>query len=76
MRKVPEAFFSELLVDDAENAGEVDHFQENWAKPMPAFPVERPNRFLAALHDESGKFNLNSLVTEVGAVNDKGKTMV
>ena len=38
--KSAEAFFSELLVDDAQNAAEVDHLQETWAKPMPAFPVE------------------------------------
>ena len=37
--KSAETFFSELLVEDAENAGDVDYLQENWAKPMPAFPV-------------------------------------
>ena len=38
--KSAELFFAELLQDDAKNAGQVDHSQENWAKPMPPFPVE------------------------------------
>lgn len=51
--KSAEAFFAELLKDDAENAAEVDHLQENWAQPMPAFPVE--DGFVAGvLSDESG----------------------
>ncbi len=29
--KSAEAFFAELLKDDAETAGQVDHLQENWA---------------------------------------------
>ncbi|TCB51389.1 general secretion pathway protein GspK [Acinetobacter sp. ANC 4779] len=70
--KSAEAFFSELLVDDAENAGEVDHLQENWAKPMPAFPVE--DGFVSGtLQDESGKFNLNSLVNNDGTANPQAK---
>ncbi|OAL79011.1 general secretion pathway protein GspK [Acinetobacter sp. SFB] len=70
--KSAEAFFSELLVDDAENAGEVDHLQENWAKPMPAFPVE--DGFVSGtLQDESGKFNLNSLVNKDGIPNPQAK---
>ena len=70
--KSAEAFFSELLVDDANNAGAVDHLQENWAKPMPAFPVE--DGFVSgALQDESGKFNLNSLVNDEGVPNPQAK---
>ena len=70
--KSAEAFFSELLVDDAENAAEVDHLQENWAKPMPAFPVE--DGFVSGtLQDESGKFNLNSLVNNDGTPNPQAK---
>ena len=70
--KSAEAFFSELLVDDAENAAEVDHLQENWAKPMPAFPVE--DGFISgSLQDESGKFNLNTLVNEQGIPNAQAK---
>ncbi|TCH64689.1 type II secretion system minor pseudopilin GspK [Acinetobacter sp. ANC 4862] len=70
--KSAEAFFSELLVDDAENAGDVDHLQENWAKPMPAFPVE--DGFVSGtLQDESGKFNLNSLVNNDGTPNPQAK---
>ncbi len=70
--KSAEAFFSEMLVNDAENAGDVDHLQENWAKPMPAFPVE-DGTVSGMLHDDSGKFNLNSLVTADDAVNEKAK---
>ncbi|MFZ0329896.1 MAG: type II secretion system minor pseudopilin GspK, partial [Acinetobacter bohemicus] len=70
--KSAEAFFSELLVDDANNAGVVDYLQENWAKPMPAFPVE--DGFVSGvLQDESGKFNLNSLVNDEGVPNPQAK---
>ena len=70
--KSAEAFFSELLVDDVNNAGAVDHLQENWAKPMPAFPVE--DGFVSGtLQDESGKFNLNSLVNDEGVPNPQAK---
>ena len=70
--KSAEAFFSELLVDDAKNAGDIDHLQENWAKPMPAFPVE--HGFVSGtLQDESGKFNLNSLVNNDGTANPQTK---
>ena len=70
--KSAEAFFSELLVDDADNAGAVDSLQENWAKPMPTFPVE--DGFVSGtLQDESGKFNLNSLVNDEGVPNPQAK---
>ncbi|RZJ21471.1 MAG: general secretion pathway protein GspK [Acinetobacter sp.] len=70
--KSAEAFFSELLVDDAENAGDIDHLQENWAKPMPAFPVE--DGFVSGtLEDQSGKFNLNILVNADGTPNPQAK---
>ncbi|MDM1274873.1 MULTISPECIES: type II secretion system minor pseudopilin GspK [Acinetobacter] len=70
--KSAEAFFAELLKDDAENAAEVDHLQENWAQPMPAFPVE--DGFVAGvLSDESGKFNLNALLNDNGNVNENAK---
>lgn len=70
--KSAEAFFSELLVDDAENAGDIDYLQENWAKPMPAFLVE--DGFVSGtLQDESGKFNLNSLVNVDGTANPQAK---
>lgn len=70
--KSAEAFFLELLQDDLQNAGEIDHLQENWAKPMPAFPVE--DGFVSGvLQDESGKFNLNSLIQDNGTPNLKAK---
>lgn len=70
--KSAETFFSELLVEDAENAGDIDYLQENWAKPMPAFPVE-DGYVTGQLYDESGKFNLNSLVDDSGQVNVAAK---
>lgn len=70
--KSAEVFFSELLQDDAKNAGQVDHLQENWAKPMPPFPVE-DGYVSGVLQDESGKFNLNSLLTPENQINEKAK---
>lgn len=70
--KSAEAFFAELLVDDAQNAADVDHLQETWAKPMPAFPVE--DGFVSGrLEDQSGKFNLNGLLKSDGTVNEAAK---
>ncbi|ENW82290.1 MULTISPECIES: type II secretion system minor pseudopilin GspK [unclassified Acinetobacter] len=63
--KSAEAFFSELLIQDSDNGGSIDHLQENWAKPMPSFPVE-DGSVSGKLLDESGKFNLNNLVKADG----------
>lgn len=70
--KSAEVFFLELLQDDTKNAGQVDHLQENWAKPMPPFPVE-DGYVSGVLQDESGKFNLNSLLTPENQINEKAK---
>lgn len=70
--KSAEAFFSELLIQDAQNSQNTDNLQEVWAKPMPAFPVE--GGFISGtLKDESGKFNLNSLFNSDGKVNEENK---
>lgn len=63
-----EAFFSELLKEDAKSTGDVDYLQEAWAKPMPALPVEG-GMISGLLLDESGKFNLNHLVNKDGSAN-------
>lgn len=63
--KSAEAFFSELLIQDSDNGNSVDHLQENWAKPMPSFPVDGGS-VQGRLVDESGKFNLNNLVKANG----------
>ena len=63
--KSAEAFFSELLIQDSDNGSSIDHLQENWAKPMPSFPVE-DGSVSGKLQDESGKFNLNNLVKADG----------
>lgn len=64
-----EAFYSEILVQDSENGKQADYLQETWAKPMPAFPVE-DGYVSGVLEDESGKFNLNSLLNNEGKPNE------
>lgn len=71
--KSAEAFFSELLIQDANNAGSVDHLKETWAQPMPPFPIE-DGSVSGRLIDESGKFNLNNLTTNEGKVNEAAKS--
>ncbi|MGL5159030.1 MAG: type II secretion system minor pseudopilin GspK, partial [Acinetobacter junii] len=70
--KSAEAFFSELLIQDSENAGNLDHLQESWAKPMPPFPVE-DGVVSGRLIDDSGKFNLNNLIKPDGKVDDSAR---
>ena len=70
--KSAEAFFSELLIQDSDNGGSIDHLQENWAKPMPPFSVE-DGAVSGRLLDESGKFNLNNLVKSDGKVDEAAK---
>ncbi|SPL71450.1 type II secretion system minor pseudopilin GspK [Acinetobacter stercoris] len=67
--KSAEAFFSELLMQDTKTAGQVDHLQETWAHPMPPFSVDG-GTISGQLTDESGKFNLNSLVKSDGKPNE------
>jgi general secretion pathway protein K len=67
--KSAEAFYSEILVQDSENGKEADYLQETWAKPMPAFPVE-DGYVSGVLEDESGKFNLNSLLNTEAKPNE------
>lgn len=66
--KAAEAFYSELLVLDSETSAEADFLQESWAQPMPPFPVE-DGIVSGQLEDESGKFNLNSLLKADGSPN-------
>lgn len=70
--KSAEAFFIELLQLDAENAANVDHRQETWALPLPAFPVEN-GTISGVIQDESGKFNLNNLLKKDGTPNEAAK---
>ncbi|TCM63732.1 type II secretion system protein K (GspK) [Acinetobacter calcoaceticus] len=67
--KSAESFISELLVQDSENSANVDHLQELWARPMPPFPVE-DGVISGQLQDESGKFNLNTLIKADGTPNE------
>lgn len=66
--KSAEAFYSELLVQDAESDSKADYLQETWAMPMPPFPIEG-GVVSGVIEDESGKFNLNSLLKEDGTPN-------
>ncbi|NAR18139.1 type II secretion system minor pseudopilin GspK [Acinetobacter haemolyticus] len=70
--KSAEAFFAELLIQDNESGKNIDHLQESWAKPMPAFPVEG-GYVSGRLVDESGKFNLNNLLKSDGSVDDSAR---
>ncbi|MEO3357020.1 type II secretion system minor pseudopilin GspK [Acinetobacter haemolyticus] len=70
--KSAEAFFAELLIQDNESGKNIDHLQESWAKPMPAFPVE-DGYVSGRLVDESGKFNLNNLLQSDGSVDDSAR---
>lgn len=72
--KSAEAFFSELLIHDSENSAAADYLQESWAQPMPPFPVE-DGMLSGQLEDESGKFNLNSLLNAQGQVNEKSQKL-
>lgn len=68
-----ESFFAELLLDDAKNAGGVDHLNENWAKPMPTYPVD--DGFVTGqIIDENARFNVNNLLNEQGEVDEAAKT--
>lgn len=63
-----ESFFAELLAQDYDDSPSVDYNSETWAQPMPAFPVE-DGYVAGVLQDETGKFNLNSLVLANDQVN-------
>lgn len=63
--KSAEAFYAELLVEDAKSNSKADYLQETWAKTMPPFPVDG-GLVSGVLEDETGKFNLNNLIQEDG----------
>lgn len=67
--KSAEYFLSELLIQDAKNSPNADYLQEMWAQPLPPFPVD-DGMISAKLEDQSGKFNLNSLLKADGTVNE------
>lgn len=70
--KSAEYFLSELLVQDAKNSPKADYLQESWAQPLPPFPVE-DGMISAQLEDESGKFNLNSLLKNTNDPNENNR---
>src|SRR5690606_39887168 len=41
----------------------VDHPLEEWAKPLPAFPIDN-GQISVRIEDMTGRFNLNSLVQD------------
>lgn len=61
--KSAEAFFSELLIQDSQSSSDADYLQETWAQPMPPFPIDG-GVVSGRLEDETGKFNLNSLLKD------------
>ena len=72
--KSAESFFSELLVQDSQTSASADYLQETWAQPMPPFPVE-DGMVSGTLQDESGRFNLNSLVNADGKPNEAAQKL-
>lgn len=58
--KSGEYFLSELLVSDAKTSKANDNLSEQWARPLPAFPVE-DGTVTGHLSDEQSRFNLNNL---------------
>lgn len=72
--KSAEYFLSELLIQDTKNSPEADFFQESWAQPLPPFPVDG-GMITGRLEDQSGKFNLNSLIKANGEPNEKSRKL-
>ena len=66
--KSAEAFFEEILLEDAASNSSADYLQETWAKPMPGFPIDG-GMVSGQIFDESGKFNLNTLLKADGTPN-------
>lgn len=58
--KSGEYFLSELLINDARNSKNNDNLSEQWAQPLPPFPVE-DGTVTGRLLDQSARFNLNNL---------------
>lgn len=58
--KSGEYFLSELLVNDAKTSKSNDNLSEQWAQPLPPFPVE-DGTVTGRLLDQSSRFNLNNL---------------
>lgn len=58
--KSGEYFLSELLINDAKNSKNNDNLSEQWAQPLPPFPVE-DGMVSGRLLDQSSRFNLNNL---------------
>jgi len=63
-----EAWASEVLRKDREDS-QTDHLGENWAQPIPPLPVDG-GAVRGALEDMQGRFNLNNLLADNGAVNE------
>jgi general secretion pathway protein K len=57
-----------VLRKDREDS-QTDHFGENWAQPIPALPVDG-GAVRGALEDMQARFNLNTLITDDGTVNE------
>jgi general secretion pathway protein K len=69
-----EAFARQLLTQDVlDGLGSVDHLQEPWARmgEQPAFEIEH-GTMSVAVTDLQGRFDLNSVIDNSGAVNQQG----
>lgn len=65
-----EAWAIEVLQDDQQDS-QTDHPGESWAQPIPPLPIDGGS-IRGRLEDLQGRFNVNSLVTPHGQVDEAG----
>lgn len=65
-----EAWAAQILRDDLKDS-ELDDLSERWAQPVPPLPVDGGS-IEGGLEDMQGRFNLNSVLTAEGNVDEAG----
>ena len=62
-----EALAQAMLARDLQDGGEpgagIDHLQEAWARPLPAFGIDQ-GEIIVRIEDLAGRFNLNALLRD------------
>ncbi len=62
-----EALAQAMLARDLQDGGEpgagIDHLQEAWARPLPAFEIDQ-GEIIVRIEDLAGRFNLNALLRD------------
>jgi len=64
-----EAWASDILTADMRATPNQTTFAQKWATPLPPIPIE-DGQIEGVLEDEQGRFNLNSLLTSNGTVDE------